>query len=117
MPKTLFVQRIDRPNDYYIEFRQSSRTTRTPYRQVHLTRRFVHVMHTYCCDYNCILIISTILCWDEKRTRVGHVVHAVISAFVLVQPEQQDHASQQYGGGYECHVQRHIGLHYRFGSS
>lgn len=58
-----------------------------------------------------------ILCSDEKRTRVGHVVHAVIAAFVLVQPEQQDHASQQHGGGYESHVQRHIGLHYRFGRS
>jgi len=53
-----------------------------------------------------------ILCSNEKRTRVGHVVHAVISPFVLVQSEQQDHASKQDGGSYECHIQRHIGLHY-----
>lgn len=51
-----------------------------------------------------------------KRTRVGHVVHAVIAAFVLVEPEQQDHTGQQDGGRYKSYVQRHVRFHDRFGS-
>lgn len=42
-----------------------------------------------------IRIIHYNLVFTMERTRVGHVVHAVIAAFVLVQPEQQYHAGQQ----------------------